>query len=75
MSVRGLCCDISVEADSVIDIGAIVGGTVGGVVGLLAILLLLWFCVFKKRRDRKGDFDDQMVCFVLDRLPLSAADA
>lgn len=44
------------------DIGAIVGGTVGGVVGLLAILLLLWFCVFKKRRDRKGDFDDMMVC-------------
>jgi hypothetical protein len=52
------------KADLVADIGAIVGGTVGGVVGLLAILLLLWFCVFKKRRDRKGDFDDQMVCIL-----------
>lgn len=49
----------------VVDIGAIVGGTVGGVVGLVAILALLWFCVFKKRRNHKDDFDDTMVSYSL----------
>ncbi|KAJ9110128.1 hypothetical protein QFC19_001799 [Naganishia cerealis] len=55
-----------------VDVGAIVGGTVGGVVGLLAILALLWFCVFKKRRDHKGDFDDTMVRSFFRSLPPSA---
>ncbi|KAJ9118013.1 hypothetical protein QFC24_006285 [Naganishia onofrii] len=51
---------VSPSSKSSTNIGAIVGGTVGGVVGLVAILALLWFCVFKKRRNHKDDFDDTM---------------
>lgn len=44
-----------------VDVGAIAGGVAGGVVGLLAIIALLWFCVFKKRRTQEDDLDDALV--------------
>ncbi|KAJ9118012.1 hypothetical protein QFC24_006284 [Naganishia onofrii] len=43
------------------NVGAIAGGAAGGVVGLLAIIALLWFCVFKKRRrTQEDDLDDAL---------------
>jgi len=38
--------------------GAIAGGAVGGAVGLALIVLLLWFCIRKRKKDDfDGDFD------------------
>ncbi|KAL5520092.1 hypothetical protein ACEPAG_1752 [Sanghuangporus baumii] len=42
--------------------GAIVGGVVGGVAGLAALVLLVWFCLRRrKRNDFDGDFDPDAV--------------
>lgn len=43
------------------NVGAIAGGAAGGILGLLAIIALLWFCVFKKRRrTQEDDLDDAL---------------
>lgn len=39
--------------------GAIVGGVVGGVVGLLALLALLWFFCFRRRKNSEVAFDEK----------------
>ncbi|KAJ9103059.1 hypothetical protein QFC21_002481 [Naganishia friedmannii] len=44
------------------NVGAIAGGAAGGVLGLVALIALLWFCVFKKRRrgTQQDDLDDAL---------------
>ncbi|KAF7796318.1 hypothetical protein EIP86_007495 [Pleurotus ostreatoroseus] len=40
------------------NVGAIVGGVVGGVGGAIVLLLLVWYIIHRRHKNRDDDFDD-----------------